>query len=109
MDGVIHEPTPASAGARDRRPLPGSRAFCSTSGPATIICGTRSGIAAFRQRASSLPQHYLMAPTDVDPGSVRWPMEKGAGVVVHVCGAPDEFVTRLTQALLADGAEDRKS
>jgi hypothetical protein len=70
-----------------------------------IICGTRAGIRRFRERASLLPQHYLLAPVDVDPGSVVWPVKGSLGLCLIVAGATDEFVLRLTQALFADGAE----
>lgn len=93
-----------SKAARDRRLTPGSRAFSPDEGPAAIICGTRAGCAKHR-RLAHLPRHYLLAPVDADPGSLRWPVSGAPGITVHTCGAPDEFVLRLTQALLADGAE----
>lgn len=89
--------------ARDRRPVPGSRLFDHSGGPAWIICGTRAGCAKHR-RVAHLPQHYLLAPVDADPGSLRWPVSDAAGITVQTCGAPDEFVLRLIQTLLADGA-----
>jgi hypothetical protein len=70
-----------------------------------IICGTRVGITKFRERANLLPQHYLIAPIDMDPGSVQWPVKGSLGICLIVAGATDEYVLRLTQALLADGAE----
>lgn len=70
-----------------------------------IICATRTGAARYRERASKLPQHYLLAPLDADPGSMRWPVSKAPGITLVVAGAPDEFVLRLTQALLGDGAQ----
>jgi hypothetical protein len=70
-----------------------------------VICGTRAGISRYRERAARLPAHYLIAPLDTDPGSMRWPVEGAPGVTLVVAGAPGEFVLRLTQALLNDGAQ----
>jgi hypothetical protein len=70
-----------------------------------VICGTRTGASRYRERASKLPEHYLIAPLDADPGSMEWPVAGAAGVTLVVAGAPDDYVLRLTQALLADGAE----
>lgn len=88
---------------RDRRALPGSRGFVSSRGPATVICGTRKGAAKHR-RLAPVSQHYLLAPLDLDPGSVSWPVKDSPGVTVQRQGAPAEFTLRLVQALLADGA-----
>lgn len=70
-----------------------------------IICGTRAGIAKFGRRASLCPRNYLIAPTDLDPGSVEWPVQGSHGICLVVAGADPSFVLRLTQTLLADGAE----
>lgn len=88
-----------STAARDRRWVPGSLAFNAISGPATVVCGTRTGA----KRYSADPAHYLIAPLDRDPGSMRWPVN-GASITVMACGAAEEFTLRLTQALIADGA-----
>jgi hypothetical protein len=86
---------------RYRRPLPGSRRFDAISGPATIVAGTRAGVQRIRGRN---PAHYLIAPIDLDPATVAWSVNGG-----HLClfcaDAPEEFLLRLVQALLADGAE----
>lgn len=100
MDGVTQQPT-----ARDRRPLPGSRAFDCASGPAIIVCGTRAGVSRFRDSASRQPKHVLIAPIDADPGSVLWPVRGAKGITLLEMGAPAEYVLRLTQVLFTDGAE----
>lgn len=70
-----------------------------------IVCGTRDGSKRFRESCARVPRHCLMAPLDIDPGSVSWPVKDAPGITLIVAGAPDEFVLRLTQALLADGAQ----
>lgn len=47
----------------------------------------------------------MLAPVDVDPGSLRWPVQGAPGLTVHASGASDEYVLRLVQVLLADGAQ----
>ena len=69
-----------------------------------IVCGTRAGVRQYRDRLAKLPAHYMLAPLDMDPGSVQWPVKDAPGITLVVCEAPTEFVLRLTQALLADGA-----
>lgn len=93
--------TPSAApAARDRRPVPGGRSFDAFSGPATVVAGTRAGI----QRYGRFPQNFLIAPTDLDPGSLTWPV-KGAELCLLSMGADKDFILRLTQAMLADGAK----
>lgn len=70
-----------------------------------IVCGTRAGVTKYRERVSRLPQHFLMAPLDADPGSMAWPVSGSPGICLVEAGAPEDFVLRLTQALLSDGAE----
>lgn len=70
-----------------------------------IICGTRAGLRRWSAGASLHPQHFLLAPTDLDPGSVEWPVAGAQGICLVTAGASDDYVLRLTQALLADGAE----
>lgn len=89
-----------SVAARDRRPVPGGRAFNAFSGPAFVVCGTRKGV----KRYGHEPLHFLVAPLDLDPGSLSWPV-KDAQLVMMTMGADKDFVLRLTQALLADGAK----
>lgn len=95
-----HAPT-----ARDRRALPGSRSFNIHHGPALLVCGTRAGVKVFKQSAARQPQHVLLTPIDADPGSIRWPVAGAKGITLVTAGAPEEYVLRLTQALLTDGAE----
>jgi hypothetical protein len=86
---------------RNRRPLPGSRRFDAVSGPATVVIGTREGMRWMRNRN---PANYIAAPIDLDPAAVAWPVLGGHLIVLEM-GAPAEFVLRLIQALLADGAD----
>jgi len=69
-----------------------------------VICGTRAGAAKYR-RLAPVKQHYLLAPLDLDPGSVSWPVKDAPGLLVARMGAAKEFLLRLVQALLADGAQ----
>lgn len=88
--------------ARDRRQVPGSRAFLTTD-LAMVICGTRRGSAKFARMGHHAG--LLIAPLDMDPGSLSWPVKDAPGITVLEEGAPKEFVLRLVQALLGDGAK----
>lgn len=71
-----------------------------------IICGTRAGVAKAKRIGLHSPTPgLLVAPMDIDPGSVQWPVKGAPGITVLEMGAPKDFVLRLVQALLADGAE----
>lgn len=84
----------ASSAARDRRPAPGSHAYREE----IIVAGT------IRLIRRWLKSGALIAPLDLDPGALTWPVA-GKSVVVITTGAPEEFSLRLVQALIADKAE----
>lgn len=85
---------------RNRRPVPGSRTFDAYSGPAIIVAGTRAGMQWARGRN---PRAHLIAPIDLDPGAVEWPFAD-AHLCLYPADASRDFITRLIQALLSDGA-----
>lgn len=90
---------------RDRRKVPGFHAF--NAGNPIIVLGTRAGMSFAKTKRGA-----LIAPIDLDPNSVEWPMQSiepdaklGRCIVVIAKGDVREFAARLAGALLRDGAD----
>lgn len=88
--------TPQSTARRARRPVPGSMSF-DRSNP-HIYLGTLAGARKAKARTGS-----LVAPLDLDPETVSWPVQD---LDVLLVSDPDHAVesARLAGALLRDGA-----
>lgn len=84
-------------GNRERRPVPGSQGWDRGSG--WIVLGTRRGV----KWAKSKPG-CLIAPLDLDPASVTWPMNGAGAVIVIAQNDRAQEAARLAGCLLRDGA-----
>lgn len=94
-------------GNRDRRPVPGSLAWDVGPGGGLIVLGTRRGMNWAKTKPGC-----LIAPLDIDPNSVRWPVERvpsdsthGRCLVVLCEQAKAQEASKLAGALLRDGAD----
>lgn len=80
--------------------MPGYRQFDRTD--PRIWVGTREGVR--RHRNWKRGRAGLIAPLDLDPASVRWPVHDLEVVVVYVNDDQAQFAARLAGCLVRDGA-----
>ena len=83
---------------QNRRPAPDADAF-DRANP-WIFVGTLDGLRRARARRGS-----LVAPLDLDPASVVWPVNGLSAVLVLTTDAKADFSARLAGCLVRDGAE----
>lgn len=86
-----------NGGNRARRAMPGSASF-NRRNP-WIFVGTLNGVRRARGKPGS-----LVAPLDLDPASVIWPVTDLEVVVVITTDAQRQFAARLGGCLVRDGA-----
>lgn len=89
-------PVAAPAARRDRRPVPGTSAFDRTN--PVVYLGTLAGVRKARARDGA-----LIAPVDLDPELVKWPVED---LSVLLVADPDRAVeaARVAGVMIRDGA-----
>lgn len=93
MNTLMRAPPPLR---HNRRPVPGAASFDRENG--FVYVGSKDGVRKARARRGA-----LLAPIDVDPELLRWPV---SGVPVLVVTDDDlaTFAARLAGVLVRDGA-----
>lgn len=89
-------PTTVPPARRDRRPVPGSSAFDRTN--PFVYLGTRAGVRKSRARDGA-----LIAPLDMDPELMQWPVA-GLSVLLVADEEHKAMAARVAGVMIRDGA-----